>query len=291
MILFIMNFVDISTIDFNKQLFALLDENKKIDDNNLCLITNKQLEEDCVELICGHKFNYEPIFNEIKRQKTFHNSLEVTRLKKDEIKCPYCRKIQKGLLIHNERFPKINKVNWPENMQLLPNKCSYCFVSGKKKGESCGKRCAKDFCLSHKKIMEKRELKKLEKEKKQLLIEQKKLLKQKEKIQNEGIKLQNYFNNLLEASQNTKTLNDDNTINTINKMLQKINEEQKTCVFSCKYVYKRGKNKGLQCTCKKIFKDGFCRLHWKQYNKKNEINKINNINKKISHNEKITITI
>ena len=272
-----MDFVDISTLDFNKQLFALLDENKKIDDNNFCLITNKQLEEDCVELICGHKFNYEPIFNEIKRQKTFHNSLEVTRLKKDEIKCPYCRKIQKGLLIHNEKFPKINKVNWPENMQLLPNKCSYCFVSGKKKGEPCGKRCAKDFCLSHKKIMEKRELKKLEKEKKQLLKEQKQLLKQKEKIQN-----------------------DDNTINTINKMLQKINEEQKTHTFPCKYVYKRGKNKGLQCMCKKVFKDDFCRLHWKQYNKGNEIVIVTNnekipkqvIKKKtISNNEKITITI
>ena len=82
-------------------------------------------------------------------------------------------------------------------------------------------------------------------------------------------------------------------------MLQKIIKNKKH-VFSCKYVYKRGKNKGLQCMCKKIFKDGFCRLHWKQYNKKNEIVIITNnekiphqiIKKKsISHNEKITITI
>lgn len=252
-----MNLVNISTSDFNKQLFSLLDSNSTDSNNNCCLISNNILEEDHVTLECGHKFNYEQIFLEVKRQKIIHNSLEVTKLKNDEIKCPYCRKIQKGLLIHNEKFPKINKVNWPECYQLLPNQCQYIFLSGKKKGNMCSKKCLNEYCKSHKRIIDKRKLKKQKKEeekKNKILIKQQ-ILNKKEK------------NNDINSPKDPILL-------CIDKMIQELkkNKQNKTneIMLTCKYTYKRGVKKGTFCKCKKIYKDGFCKTHFKNMFKNKE---------------------
>ena len=122
--------IEISCFDFNAKLFELLDKEDK-DDKNICLITNNTLENDHVKLSCGHAFNYGPLFNEVVKQKCTYNSLEVTRLKNNEIKCPYCRTIQKGLLPYNDRFEKKKFVNHPVNLQCLPNNCTYVFLTGK----------------------------------------------------------------------------------------------------------------------------------------------------------------
>ena len=52
------------------------------ENENICLITNNKLTDNFVKLCCGHKFNYEAIFNEVIKQKVKYNHLEVTRLKK-----------------------------------------------------------------------------------------------------------------------------------------------------------------------------------------------------------------
>lgn len=64
----------------------------------LCMITQTPLETDYVTLQCGHKFNYDAIFNDIYNHKKQFHELETSRLKKSQIRCPYCRNIQNCLL-------------------------------------------------------------------------------------------------------------------------------------------------------------------------------------------------
>ena len=277
----------ITTNDFNKQLYLMLSqdhEDYNIKNNeDLCLITNKPLENP-IELVCGHKFNYESIFNEVVKQKKKYNHLEVTRLKNNQIKCPYCRTIQNGLLPYKEGFEKIRFVNYPEALCLLPDKCNYIFASGKKKGMKCAKGCSGEYCNTHKKIMEKREQKKLLKqeknlekqakqEKKNLEKEHKKLLKQNVKLKKE---LKTKQKNIITEIQNIKikTPPDDPMIKLIDKMLDDVKSMKltnvenkvsniKTLLPTCSYVFKRGKNKGMHCMCKKIHQDGLCKMHYK----------------------------
>ena len=89
-----------NNLNFNDLLMLELD--KPDEDENVCLITNEKLKDNHIEFICKHKFNYNPIFNEICKQKMNfikkkqHNYLEVQKLTKYQMKCPYCRKIQNG---------------------------------------------------------------------------------------------------------------------------------------------------------------------------------------------------
>ena len=69
----------VSTTDFNNQLMELLCEEDTQDTANYCLISNGLLEEDYIKLACNHKFNYDPIFNEVQNQKKYiwrHNQYQ-----------------------------------------------------------------------------------------------------------------------------------------------------------------------------------------------------------------------
>jgi len=63
-----------------------------------CMITQSPLNTDHVMLECGHKFNYDAIFNDIYNHKKRFHELETSRLKGTQIRCPYCRNIQNCLL-------------------------------------------------------------------------------------------------------------------------------------------------------------------------------------------------
>ena len=255
----------ISTNNFNEQLYLMMSslKSKNDEEENMCLITDMPLKENYVKLVCGHKFNYNAIFNEVKKQKCMYNHLEVTRLKKSQIKCPYCRRIQTGLLPYCDGFEKIRLVNHPRALQCLPNKCNYIFASGKKKGQTCGKQCLKDYCICHEKII-------LKRKEKQLLKEQKQLKKKLDK----SIKTQKTKKNMkLDSGKVNKIVNDP-LIKLIDKMIDEIksnnNKKIKNNVIistqtTCCYVFKRGKNKGVQCKCKKIHQDGLCKMHYKLY--------------------------
>ena len=139
-------------INFSDELLSLVcEENKKIDtDENICLISRCELNEDFVELTCGHKFNYEDLLNEIINQR-IKNHYEVQKLKVTQIKCPYCRNIQNKLIPYNEKYKKVLNVNWSESMEE-GKFCIAILKSGKRKGQACG--CfAKygDYCGRHKK--------------------------------------------------------------------------------------------------------------------------------------------
>jgi hypothetical protein len=106
-------------IDFYSELYKSLDieenEHKTEEDDKLCLITNQPLTETHFEMICGHKFNYSPLYFDLKNHKQKFNGMESTasHLKHNEIRCPYCRKKQTGILPYYEELglPKINGVN------------------------------------------------------------------------------------------------------------------------------------------------------------------------------------
>jgi hypothetical protein len=134
-----------------------------------CLITDAPLTEYFVELYCGHKFNYLPLYAEVKYQKLNRHCLEVSRLTAHEIKCPYCRKIQKSLLPYHESLdhdaPKIYGVNSivvtpPTNVskQVLkkpaPAKCVQILKTGINKGAPCCARVSKNgLCMRHYKMI------------------------------------------------------------------------------------------------------------------------------------------
>jgi hypothetical protein len=241
----------ITSYEFNNELLQLLCEEDNINnkDCKVCLISNTELIDNSVKLRCGHQFNYDDIFDEIKYQKKQHHHNETQKLSNTQIKCPYCRTIQNGLLPWYKGKNKCTGVNWPAKYQYKPNKCVYTYLSGKRKGSPCDKPCMNKYCTNHEKIMKIR----LEKQK-----------DKKKKNTQENIK--NFVNNTFIQQQSNVIISN-----------------------TCGYVFKRGKNKGVQCSCKKIYKEGLCKQHHKQTKLKleKELNKvtqkIQNINTEINN--------
>ena len=113
----------------NKELFNYYlnkDVIDKCDSNNLCLISNMILEDNYINLECGHKFNYMPLYYELQYQKK-KKILDNKNLKINEIKCPYCRKITSNLIPYYKYYDTnlISGVNFPEKYCMKINECSY----------------------------------------------------------------------------------------------------------------------------------------------------------------------
>lgn len=118
----------------------------------ICYISKEPLEQLHLKLLCGHTFNYIPLYNEVKEQKK-NNYL---RLKKYQMQCPYCRTIINNILpyINNSKVQRIVGVNSPDKYVLKDNKCKYTFISGKNKGHICNKECSFNYCSEHLTIIE-----------------------------------------------------------------------------------------------------------------------------------------
>ena len=117
--------------------------------DNRCKITDNKLEDNFIELSCGHKFNYIPLYNEIKYQKTnkYSISYDYTKLCINQIKCPYCRTITNNLLPYFNRYKEYNiemirGVNTPSKYSLKINSCQH-------KLKSSGKFCNNSACRSN----------------------------------------------------------------------------------------------------------------------------------------------
>ena len=120
------------SIDFFSELYKSLDdeEEETNDQDNLCLITNLPLNNNFFKLDCGHKFNYIPLYLDIKNHKQKFNGMEgnSSRLSKNEIRCPYCRNRHKGVLPYYEELglAKIDGVNYVNpNYKTPVNTSSY----------------------------------------------------------------------------------------------------------------------------------------------------------------------
>ena len=140
----------LTTEDFNKQLLEGLCEDEDSVNTSPCLISGDKLDNQFITLSCKHKFNYCPIFYEIKHQKEF-TKLETCRLKRYQIKCPYCRNVQNGIIPFNKDYPdlKMDGVNWPPSRVSKNNECMAIIKSGKRKGDYCAKPCFDKLCNMH----------------------------------------------------------------------------------------------------------------------------------------------
>ena len=91
-------------IDFYSEINSNEDNNDDLNYDNICLITNEPLIDKFVTMECRHKFNYIPLYNDLIKQKYFTNAMEETRLKMNEIRCPYCRSISTQLIPFYDNF-------------------------------------------------------------------------------------------------------------------------------------------------------------------------------------------
>ena len=279
-------------IDFFAELYKSLDDednqNKTAEDDNLCLITNQPLTEKYVELNCSHKFNYIPLYNDIYNHKKKYNNMEgsISSLKVNEIRCPYCRKKQVGVLPYYSELitTKTNGVNFYDDTILQnSNKTNtYCFgkcefIVSQSTNVSCTSTYVtksacdnKTYCYYHNKNI----IKKFEKEKKEKEKEAQKKAKEeaKQKAKEEAKqKAKEEKNKIKEAKKNEKITK--KTLNQINNLyINIIDIEDENIVISsltqsqisnegCVQIIKTGLNKGNPCGLS-ILNDCLCKRHY-----------------------------
>jgi hypothetical protein len=269
-----------NNIDFYKELFNSLDENAEnaentIENKELCLITNMPLKDNFVKLNCGHKFNYEAIYKDIFNHKKKFNNMEQikTKLKQNQIRCPYCRHIQDELLPYYEGFgyPKehginffdVNKGyndNYNTGFGIAGHQCQYQIINLDASGNSHTHQCnhygyvhnilktkynnETKYCYTHKLAVVKQikeEIKETNKAKK-LEEKNKKLEEKNKKIEEKNKQKMELLQKKIDANTNSTTIS-----NTYNQF--------------CKAILKSGKNKGTQCFAN-TYKDCLCKRHY-----------------------------
>jgi len=119
-----LNYHTENNINFYDELYNSLDYESD-DEEHTCQITGNVLTDKHVVLECKHKFNYEPLYKEICRQKFVFKTYDLNSLSKNDkqkckdrhvdyfIKCPYCRSVQFTILPYYEelRSKKIYGIN------------------------------------------------------------------------------------------------------------------------------------------------------------------------------------
>ena len=264
-------------INFYETLYKMLDENEIIEDDtknqNLCLISNEPLIENYVTMECKHKFNYLPLFNDIKNHKKKFNSLETNFLKNNQIRCPYCRNKQNILLPYYEHMGTNMKV---VGVNIMPEP-----PPGYQTGICCfdeSNYCSsnvmlldlnnKTYCSSHYYLAKNKFIRdKINKDKmdaKQKIKEEAKKIKEeaKQKAKEEKLKAKTDAKNGLKNSlhkKKTKTI--DATIDATIDESNDENENKIISVATCSQMIKSGANKGHQCKCK-IHLLVMCKRHY-----------------------------
>ena len=136
--------------DFFNKLKCMTQCNESIENVNIdtcCLLTKEALNDIHVTLNCGHKFNYIPLYKEVVIQKTsagimttngFYNSCT---LRLNEMKCPYCRRVQDKLLpfFNYDDIKRLRGVNGPESLCMKARMCEHIETSNKRKNKNTKK--------------------------------------------------------------------------------------------------------------------------------------------------------
>ena len=143
-----MNYLIEDGLNFMEELNKEI--NNKEEKKDVCLISGNELDEKHIILNCGHSFNYEFLYNEVKYQK--NTNLEPKKLSIKEIRCPYCRKVHSSLLPQIKGFAKISGVNSPEKYCMYLSKCPY----RDKNNIICNKPCNNLYCNKHNIIVSKK---------------------------------------------------------------------------------------------------------------------------------------
>lgn len=139
-----MNIIIEDNIDFYKQIYDDDSCNEDDTNDNICLITKLSLDKNKIVLPCNHSFNFMPLYKEVYNQKikTSISHLETTKLKYNQIKCPYCRNTFDFLLPHvriNKEMIFCNGINSPAPLCMRFHTCNYVFSTGKNKSSTCNK--------------------------------------------------------------------------------------------------------------------------------------------------------
>lgn len=277
-------------VNFYEELYKSLDEPEDETEVNVCLISNKPLEEDCITLSCNHRFNYDAIYNDIYNHKKKYNAMERNAVKATQIRCPYCRTIQNKLLPEKQGYKNVHGVNFydeeSENMSklLIPSnfaqgKCCYKYPDAPESHPGCCNKYVKKlplddktYCSAHyhnvfSKLYKEKKLKeKQEKEQKKATA-----LLQKIKAQEEKQKIKNEKQKAKEEKQKEK--DEEKLKKAAEKMHKKTQKTHNENVIislasssspqsGCIQILKTGNNKGTQCGCK-ISQDGLCGRHYK----------------------------
>ena len=276
-------------LNFFDELYKSLDKEENNDENK-CLITNQLLTDKYVTLNCGHKFNYIPLYHDIVNHKNKFNKMEgsISKLNINEIRCPYCRKKQKGTLIYYEDLglKQIYGINSLDktlpNTMLINNQTksynsitpsydpNYTFTLYKsifKFGKCCYKTTFGDKCMSkYVCIIPNTESTYCVKHYKEKMNEVKfAAKKEKEKNNNERKKQLEEKN----AEREAKGLTLLKRLPLPKKKVENIIEHQVDQIqlyvpeedSLCNAILKSGLNKGKKCGCKKIEKNGLCKRH------------------------------
>jgi len=285
-------------LNFYDELYKSLDDEEEISENeNICLISNLPLGDFHFEMQCGHKFNYMPLFLDIKNHKLKFNSLEgsLSKLGHNQIRCPYCRGKHFGTLPYHEELglSKIHGVNFIDpdfksiNQHgykatkcefLIPNPdCNDNDDGGNDKFHKCihyGTKLNlygddKYYCCSHKKLVIKiykkdvasklNEVKKQERIKK---TEELKKIREETKQQAKLTKQQTKQQEKLakqQAKQQEKLAKQQANENAVVGPIGIDLAEPIT--EGCVGILRTGQKKGEQCGCK-IEKDMLCKRHY-----------------------------
>lgn len=271
-------------VNFYEELYKSLDEPEDETEVNVCLISNKPLEEDCVMLSCKHRFNYDAIYNDIYNHKKKYNAMERNAVKATQIRCPYCRTIQNKLLPEKWGYKNVHGVNFydeeSENMSKLvipsnfaQGKCCYKYPDAPESHPGCCNKYVKKlplndktYCSAHyhpvfSKLYKEKKLKeKQEKEQKKAnaLLQKIKAQEEKQKAKDDKQKAKEE-EKLKKAAEKmhkkTQKAQNENVIISASS-----SSSHKT--GGCNQILKTGKNKGTQCGCK-ISQDGLCGRHYK----------------------------
>lgn len=122
-----------------------------------CTISKEKRDETYIKLECGHGYNYVHIYREVYKQKREYVKTETQNLRRNEIKCPYCRNVQEKVLPIMEGYPEERYVNGPKRIRMKRYKCERILKRGKRKGEKCGKESERERCGSCERIEKKKE--------------------------------------------------------------------------------------------------------------------------------------
>jgi len=242
------NFYDLLKGDNLQENIIINGVVEPFDENNVCMLTNLPLTLNSVILPnCKHKFNYLPLLKELLRQKNI-NSLEIKKNQhyfnyynlKDSVpfgftKCPYCRTLNQGCLPYiEELYPhKYNDVNYPAYKAFNQYFCKHLMVTGKRKGQECGKTAYE-----------------VEKNIFTCKVHKPKPKPTKPSTTRKSNKLNTTIENTIISATNDPIITDENT---------------------CKVLLKTGNRSGLHCGVKLAKDSTMCLRHTNLFNKNNKI--------------------
>jgi hypothetical protein len=281
-------------INFYEELYKSLDDEENNQEDNLCLITNAPLTNPFVEMECGHKFNYEALYNDVLNHKKKYNNMERCILKTFEIRCPYCRKVQKNLLPYYQELglEKVHGVNYIDELIQIKESTGYsnkwehgvccfeCIDDTQNIVVSCNNTqvmlvepTGKKYCYQHRYIAQKQFIakKRLELRQKQKLEKMNaKLEAKKEKdLEKANIKKQKLEEKMKLKEENTNKKQKITKTTPFANLNENVVVSLTNPLTQCNQILKTGKNKGQYCGCK-VFKDNLCTRHYNLTNKTTE---------------------